>query len=86
MSTEQLYAEYRAARQRAFRLLQELRVRTDEWLTAHEHSEPEWAAIAHFEGLGIERQQAIDDLQASERRLIDALVAGIHSKRPEAED
>ena len=42
--------------------------------------------IAHFEGLGIERQQAIDDLQASERRLIDALVAGIHSKRPAAED
>jgi hypothetical protein len=85
VSNEQLYAEYRAARQRAFRLLQEIRERTDAWLTAHEHAEPDWTAIAHFEGLGLERQRAVDELQASERRLIDALVAGISSQRPAPE-
>ncbi len=69
-----MFDSYREARRRTFEKLTALRLRVDDWLDRHEHGSPQLLDLAELEALHAEREGAVADLEAAEKRLIEALL------------
>jgi hypothetical protein len=75
-----IFDTYRHARRRAFERLNDLRLRVDEWLEAHEQS-AELADLARLEALHAERERVVAELQEAEDRLIRDLIKNRQAAR-----
>lgn len=75
-------AEFLAARRRNFERLESIGRRTNAWLSTLDLAHVDWATLAHFEGLNIERQTAISELQEAEQRFSQFLMSQIDQPTP----
>jgi hypothetical protein len=75
-------SEFLAARRRNFQRLENIGHRTNGWLTHLDLQNVDWSTIAHFEGLNVERQQAIEELQEAEQRFAAFLMTRIEQPKP----
>jgi hypothetical protein len=76
-------AEFLASRGRGFQRLEDVGRRTNAWLAALDLQSVDWSTIAHFEGLNVERQEAITELQAAEQRFAGFLMSYIEHPKPD---
>lgn len=74
-------AEFIASRRHGFQRLEEIGRRTNAWLRDLNLRNVDWATIAHFEGLNVERQEAITEIQEAERRFTDFLMSQVDHPR-----
>lgn len=75
-------AEFLLTRRHNFQRLEDIGRRTNAWLASLDLQTVDWSTIAHFEGLNVERQAAIEDLQGAEQRFAAFLMSRIdHTAR-----
>lgn len=73
--------DFLSARRHGFQRLESVGRRTNAWLAALDLAKVDWSTIAHFEGLNVERQAAIQELQEAEQRFTQYLMTRVEHPR-----